>query len=332
MESTRNKELTDKIQKVQKCKRSSARTYSSTIRRLGNSFRAKGKGYTKDLSWVHEKEILEKIKKYDTTLNVKRNLVNGMIIALKIRPNKVLSDLYADYLQKLNNEVDALAKSGQLSEKQQKRWLTWSKILALRRVLARKVRLSQAYKRPKLNTKDFRLISQYFILCLYTMTSPVRNDWASVTFHSQAGFENIGHRTDNYLVTRKSGMQVYWNAFKTNKKFKEVVLDVPKNLAKVVKKHIKYLKKWFPDNNRLLLNSRYEGMSRVSLTKFLQALFYSFYRKKISTSHIRTIFLSHKYSHTEDKERENVAREMHHGLATQQKFYVKQTKDEPGVQ
>lgn len=324
----RNKELTDKIQKVQNCKRSSARTYASTIRRLGNEFRGQGKGYTKDLSWVHNKTILEKIKKYQSTVNVKRNLVNGMIIALKIRPNKVLSDAYNTYLQKLNTDVDNLAKSGKLTEKQQARWLTWQKIVGLRRLLARKVRLSQAYKRAKLNSKDFKLISQYFILCLYTMTSPVRNDWALVTFHSVKGFENIGHRDNNYLVQRKSGYQVYWNQYKTSKKYKEVVLDIPKNLEKIIRKHIKYLKKWFPDNNRLLLNSRFEPMSRISLTKFLQSMFFSYFRKKIGTSHIRTIFLSHKYSHKADEERKNVAREMLHSEETQQKFYVKEKKDE----
>ena len=324
----RNKELVDRIHRVQKCKRSSARTYASTIRRLGEKFRGGKKGYAKDLNWVHDKDIIENIRKHDSTLNVKRNLVNGMIIALKLRPNQPLLDKYSEYLQKLNTEVDTKAKSGELSEKQQARWLTWEKIVKLRRILARKVRLSQAYKRDKLTARDFKLISQYFILCLYTMTSPVRNDWALVTFHSVKGFENIGTRDSNYLVQRKSGYQVYWNAFKTNKKFKEVVLDVPKPLQTIMKKHITYLKKWFPNNNRLLLNSRYEPMSRISLTKFLQSMFYTWFRKKIGSSHIRTIFLSHKFSHKEDEERKRISKEMHHSLDTQQKYYVKKTKSD----
>ena len=324
----RNKELVDRIQRVQKCKRSSARTYASTIRRLGDRFRGGKKGFTKDLSWVHDKDIQENISKHNSTLNVKRNLVNGMLIALKLRPNKILTDKYAEYLQKLNVEVDTLAKSGVLSEKQQARWLTWEKIVKLRRLLARKVRLSQAYKRQKLTARDFKLISQFVILCLYTMTSPVRNDWALVTFHSPKGFENIGQRDSNYLVQRKSGYQVYWNAFKTSKKYKEVVLDVPKPLQTVLKKHITYLKKWFPTNSRLLLNSQYAPMSRISLTKFLQSMFYTWFRKKIGSSHIRTIFLSHKFSHKEDAERRKISKEMHHSLDTQQKFYVKKTKDE----
>ena len=321
----RNKELTDKIQNVQKCRRSSARTYASTIRRLGNNFRGAGKQYTKDLSWVHNKEILERIRKFDATLNVKRNLVNGMIIALKIKPNKTLSDQYMEYLQKLNTEVDARAKSGVISEKMQARWLSYTKIMGLWRLLARKVRLSQAYKRDKLVARDFKQISQYFILSLYVLTSPVRNTWASVTFHNQKGFENIGKRDANYLVIRRSGIQVYWNAFKTSGKMKEVVLDVPKKLEKVIRKHVKYLKKWFPENNRLLLNSRYEPMSSVSLTKFLQSLFYSYFRKRIGSSQIRSVFLSHKYSHEADQERKKVAREMLHSVDTQ-KFYIKKGK------
>ena len=322
----RNKELTDKIQKVQDCRRSSARTYASTIRRLGNNFRGAGKAYTKDLSWVHDKEILERIKKFESTLNVKRNLVNGMIIALKIRPNKILADQYMEYLKKLNTQVDERAKSGVISEKMQQRWLSYKKIMGLWRLLARKVRLSQAYKREKLVARDFKLISQYFILSLYVLTSPVRNTWASVTFHSQKGFENVGKRDANYLVLRRSGLQVYWNAFKTSSKMKEVVLDVPKKLATVIRKHVKYLKKWFPENDRLLLNSRYEPMSSVSLTKFLQSLFYSYFRKRIGSSQIRSVFLSHKYSHEADQERKKTAREMLHSVSTQ-KFYIKKGKE-----
>jgi hypothetical protein len=321
----RNKELTDRIEKVQKCRRSSARTYASTIRRLGDKFRGAGKGYTKDLSWVHNKEIIERIKKFEGTLNVKRNLVNGMIIALKLRPNKLLLDQYTDYLQKLNTEVDTRAKSGVISEKMQKRWLSQKKVMGLWRLLARKVRLSQAYKRPKLVARDFKLISQYFILSLYVLTSPVRNTWASVTFHNQKGFENVGTRDANYLVIRRSGIQVYWNAFKTSGKMKEVVLNVPKKLEKVIRKHVKYLKKWFPENNRLLLNSRYEPMSSVSLTKFLQSLFFSYFRKRIGSSQLRSMFLSHKYSHEADEERKKIAREMLHSVDTQ-KFYIKKAK------
>ena len=103
---------------------------------------------------------------------------------------------------------------------------------------------------------------------------------------------------------------------------KEVVLDVPKKLEKVIRKHVKYLKKWFPENDRLLLNSRYEPMSSVSLTKFLQSLFYTYFRKRIGSSQIRAVFLSHKYSHEADQERKKVAREMLHSVETQ-KFYIK---------
>jgi hypothetical protein len=56
----KNKSLVDKIHEVCKCARSSARTYASTIRRIGDQF---GGGYKKDLKFLHKPDILEKIKK-----------------------------------------------------------------------------------------------------------------------------------------------------------------------------------------------------------------------------------------------------------------------------
>ena len=316
----KNVELVDRLQTKLKCKRSSCRTYASTIKRVAREF---GSGYKNDMKWVHDKKILGKIQKYDATLNVKRNLVNSMLIALKLHQNESLYKQYSDYLLELNKQVEEFAKTGQLTEKQQKNWLSYDKILKLRRLLGRKLKLSQAYKREKLISRDFKLITQWIVLNLYTQVPPVRLSWAETSFHNEKGIGNARQQLGNYLAIRRGGWRVYWNEHKSKRKHGTVEVEIPKSLERVLRPYIRYLKKHFPDNANLLLNARYEPMSRASLSQFIQNLFFAHFRKRIGTQAIRRIFLSNKYSHKADKERAEVARKMLHTESTQKLHYVK---------
>ena len=103
-----NKDLTDRIFTTVKCKRNSARTYSSTIVRVANLL---GGGYTQDLKFLKTDNLLEKLKRYDASLHTKRNLTNAILIALKLEPNAKMSEKYRKYLLSLNKLVDEQAKS-----------------------------------------------------------------------------------------------------------------------------------------------------------------------------------------------------------------------------
>ena len=127
-----NKSLVDRIHNSKKINaaRSSSRTYASTIRRLGNEF---GGGFKNDLEWIKQPSLLDKIRKYDSTLNVKRNLVNSGIIALKLVPDEKVSENFHRYLLESNKEVDDKNKSGELTEKQLKKTVSFEKVVKLRK-------------------------------------------------------------------------------------------------------------------------------------------------------------------------------------------------------
>jgi len=80
-----------------------------------------------------------------------------MLIALSLYPDKELSEKYNTYLKELNVKVDEVSKSGVMSEKQAAQFLSWDKIIKLRRLLARKVKLCQCYKQKKLSSRDFSI-------------------------------------------------------------------------------------------------------------------------------------------------------------------------------
>jgi len=65
-------------------------------------------------------------------------------------------------------------------------------------------------------------------------------------------------------------------------------------------------------------------MTRQNLGKLLEALFNRYYKKKISVSALRRIYLSSKYSHSIIREARKDAKLMHHSADVAADFYVKE--------
>ena len=93
-------------------------------------------------------------------------------------------------------------------------------------------------------------------------------------------------------------------------------------LTRAVRRYIKLLKDRY-DENYLLWSQNGTPMTRNSLTKFLQRLFYKHFRKKISTSALRSIFLTHKFDKKVLEDARTIARAMHHTPNVARDFYVK---------
>ncbi len=318
-----NKKLVDRIHQHPKIRaaRSSARTYASTIRRVGDQF---GGGFKDDLKFLHKPELLTKIKNYESSLNVKRNLINAVICGLKLSSNEKTAEKYHKYLLELNRLVDEHNKSGKLNKKQSERTIPWDKIVKLRRHLEKAVRLSQVYKQKTVGARDLRAINQYVALSCYVLTPPVRLDWSTVSYHNKAGFANIKQKTGNYLVVTRTSVTVHWNAYKTVKYHGSLSNVLPKDLSRILRKHVRFMKTVFPNSSRLFLNSRFEPMTRQNLGKLLEALFNRYYKKKISVSALRRIYLSSKYSHSVIREARKDAKLMHHTADVAADFYVKE--------
>ena len=318
-----NKELVDRIFNHHNIKaaRSSSRTYASTIRRVGDQFAG---GYTKDLKWIKQPLLLPKIKKHDGSLNVKRNLVNAVIIAFKLEPNDKLSSKFHSYLLELNKQVDERNKSGVLSEKMKNKTVPWDQVVKLRKLLGKRLRLSQAMGRKNIGSRALKIVNEYVILCCYSMTPPVRLDWSTVTYHNRKGFANIKAKTGNYLVLKKSSVAVFWNSYKTAKTHGSVSTELPKDLARILRRHCKFMKTHFPDNANLFLNARFEPMTRQNLSKLLENLFYTYFKKRISVSSLRRMYLSSKYSHKVIREAREDAKKMMHSVSVAQDNYVKE--------
>ena len=326
MITAKNQKLSDRIQKARGCRRSSARVYSSNLNRIHREFLPNTK-YSQDLKWLHENsaKLLVKLKRLEN-INTQRNMLSAALVGLDLLGATKLKEPFVKQVGVLNKRKDEQAKTGELSEKQQSKFVEWKVIMKLRRLLARTVNLGQYYKRKKIGRNEFQAIQENLVLHLYTEIPPVRNDWSTVRYLTEKEWKDLPESektSTNNLVLGRGGYRVYWADYKTVKKHGVIQQIIPRPLQRLLKKHIKFLKIHFPENRHLLLTTIGTPLSRNGLTKFLQRLFMKHFHKKVSTSALRSIFLSHKFSKTQLEEQREVAKAMHHTPAVARDFYVK---------
>ncbi len=322
MISAKHQKLSDRIQKERSCKRSSARVYSSNLSRIHREFLSHTK-YSQDLKWLgaNHKSLLKKLKKVEN-LNTQRNLLAASLVGFDLLKNTDAREPYVAQIATLNEKQS----SSDRTPKQEAKFVNWNQILKLRRLLTRTVRLGKYYTRKKLLRREFQALQQNLVLHLYTQIPPVRNDWSTVRFMTSTEWDDLTEeekQTDNILVLGRGAYHVYWADYKTVKKHGVIQQVIPKTLQTLLKKHIKYLKLHFPENDHLLLNSTGSPLSRNGLTKFLQRLFYTHFRTKTSTSALRSIFLTHKFDKKALDEQRDIAKAMHHTPGVAREFYVK---------
>ena len=304
----------DFLEKNKGCKRSSCRTYASVLMRIHREF--SNKKFNKDLKWLSEEagSILVKIKKL-SNVNIQRNLVGTGLVALGILADKKNAEIWNKYLKQLNLKKAELMKSGELTTKQKVSWIDWKEIVKLRKMINRRVNLTKLWKRP-FNRKDFLVLQRLLILSLLTMLPGVaRLDYATIRIIGKKEFENLKDQSgENYLVTGPQ-YKIIFQKYKTSKTYGVVNIPVAKYsrpLQRLLVKHVRFLRANFPDNRCLFLNQNLTCMSRNSLTKFLQRMFSEFFKKNVSVTMLRHIFLTDKYDKKQLLEQQETAKFMMH--------------------
>ena len=324
----KNTTLVDKIQQAKGCKRNSCRVYASNLRRIHKE--ASKQPWNFNLKWLENgaSSILKYIMGLQN-VNTARNLMSSAIIGFYVLKDEKNIAKFNLELKKLNVKKAEMQKSGEMTTRQKEVFIPWPRIIALRKLLFKEVRLAGLYKHKKVTISDFKKVQRALVLGLYTLLPPVRLDVADLEFISGKEFEKATDKTSkNYLVMSRGGWKIYWNHTKTSKSMGEIVVLIKKyspQLQRLLVKHVKYLKKHWPDNRNLLLNSNLSGakMTRNALTRFLQRMFQQYFRKRISASALRMIFLSHKYDKSKLEEQQEVHRAMHHSGSTALKDYIK---------
>jgi hypothetical protein len=203
--------------------------------------------------------------------------------------------------------LDEASKSKKELEKQEKsnkqkdNWMDWEEVVQVFDHMYK--RSLPLLKKETLTGKETEEMMDLVLLACYVLIPPRRSqDYAKMKVR---GFNE---KEDNYYKKSK----FYFNQFKTAKFYGKQEVQLPSKLNTLV---TRWMKK--TDNDYLLFDKQGKPLTNVKITTRLNKIF----GKKISSSMLRHIFLSHKLKDAPTlKEMKEMADEMGHSVEEQQLY------------
>ena len=294
------------------------------------------KVYIQNLKKLHktitkndEIKSLDFLKDYDNVIktleeknkNTMKNYLVAVVIILQSNTKKY-NDLIEKYQQKikqLQENINDNYDENEKSDKQKDNWVDYSEILKLLRKMKKDTK--PLLEKENLTNKEKDLIQQYLVHYLYSGKSfpIIRNDFAEMKI------VNEGDKLDkdkNYFVIRKKGLPYFQlNEYKTAKYKGEkeiVVKDI--ELRKLINKWAK-----ITNSGYLLVNiSSNTPMTANGISKYLNKIYKKHFNKKISTSLLRSIYITNKYNgNLTQKQKKELAEDMGHSKGIAETVYNK---------
>ncbi len=287
---------------------SSRKLYTFNLTKLNN-----GKEI-KNLNFLGKPEIMGKLENLKP--NTKRTYIIAIVSSLKDRPEAKYKKLYNKYYEMLIEVNKDLKTNNTKTEKQEENWMSQDEVATKCENLMEIVPKIQGKR--KLSEGEYKELLDAVILGLYCLQSPRRNkDYTDMLIVKGVPDE----KEYNYLDTK--GMKWVFNNFKTQKTYKQQVLDIPDELQKLIKVYLKFhpnakeIKKGQPVHFLMT----YDGKEMTSSTEMTRAL-NKIFGKKVGSSLLRNIYLTSKYGE-QAKELKEDAKEMGTSVDTASKHYIK---------
>ena len=282
---------------------STLKLYETKLRLLNDNKPIKNVNYLYDIN-----NIKSKIE--DFKPNTRRSYIISIVSILKCltipdkKPIKKLIKLFNDYSKIMDEYNTNLKDQTTITEGTQ---------------ILTPEEIENVYKEVKekaLNKKSSKQQQQdYLILSLYTLTPPRRNkDYIYMkvikNYRDELSYEY------NYY----DGSKFYFNNYKTNKKYKQQIVDVPNELQTIINNYIKDQK--INDNDFLLTNNNNEDLTTHTniMTNILNRIF----KSKVGSSMLRRSFLTNKYGDNNEQLKADAAN-MGTSTQTANSNYIKKT-------
>ena len=254
----------------------------------------------------------------DKAITTQKNYLVSIVVALK--NNTKYDEIEKKYNQKMVSLQSQIVEKYDLQEKsdsQNKNWLKYDDLLKLLKKLRSVIK--PLFEKELLNINEKVLIQQVLLFYLYSGVSfpPLRNDFADMKIYKK----NPKNTTENYLVLNQTNSYFVLNQFKTMKRGQEIIKFQDKILKTLIKNWIDISK-----SDYLLINvSDGTPMSPNGITKNLNNLFQKYINKSISTSLLRSIFISNKYNDNtlNNHDKKELAEKMLHSKSTAENIYNK---------
>lgn len=247
-------------------------------------------------------EFLKKKKQVDECLTkYKEGSQKAIITAICSVLNMYKKEqLHKYYYEKLMSHVKPI--DHEKTEAQKENWMEWSDILKIKEDL-----------KQKTNVHENRLKSM--VVSLYTEIQPRRAlDYIAMDVVPKIKTDLSTNK--NYLALKDN--KFVFNRYKTDRKYGQQVIDIPVELRKSIDEYLAQHPLKDQKSYPFLVNNSFEPFKGSnSITMMLNRIF----KKKVSVSMLRHIYLSHKYN-IEAMEKD--AEIMGHSLTEQRNYLRKE--------
>ena len=310
-------ELKTEIKKVKPdVKDSTLSAYVGQLSKIKSLFNAKNYDFILEPEKVYNK--LDESVKSDLT---KKNYITPIMVLLKIYDPKYkdLIETYNKKIKEISDNYSKQNKEGIISEKQEPNFIPYSELEKyIKRI---KKDITPLKKATFLSSSDRDLFQIYMVL-EFLIRYPLRNDLSGMRIITKSEYNKLKEKPENYLVKEKNNMFVSLNDYKTDKNYGEIKFQIDKSMKSIFNMYIKRLE--LKNGDYLLQQVRDKNLplSRNKLSQMLINNSQKYIGKNISTTIIRKIVVSEKFSKYKD-EQELMSHIMGHDVVTQNKIYVK---------
>jgi len=303
-------------------KESTIKEYEKKLMTLKKKKNSDNYTFLKDID-----DVKELLKSYSP--NTQKGYYNAIIVLLlALNHDKVFDELIENY-QKIRDPLNELymqqQSSGELSQKQKDNFASVDELNKMLTMMEKDIDRRDIKRKSQLDRSDIELL-QVYTMFKFFIRYPTRNNLAGMKLISKSDYNRLKEdekKNNNYLVREKTDMFISLNNYKTNLKYGEIKFTLDKDIQKVFRLFIKILKK---NNNDTLFTIVKKGeeveINSNLITQYLTRYSEKYINKKISTTMLRHIIPSEKFSQ-KNKEQAELAKIMAHSVHTQNLIYVK---------
>ena len=319
--------MSDKDNLMETLKKSRPNAKESTIKMYSSNLLKLQKLMDTDNFKFLEKPDNVKDKVSELHFTTQRNYYNAVIVYLMAVRDKKEDPLIEDYVEirdTLNKKYEDEQATGVISDKQKNNFVDISEVNNMINDMATEIKNRKIKKKEDLTPKDKSLLQSYILFNIYTRL-PMRNDLAGMEAINKRAYNKLSEedkKEKNYLVVNKNKMFMVLNNYKTSAKYKELDIDIPKDLEKLLRLYIR-----INGMGVLFKSSTGKPLSRNALSQLLLKETKKRMGKSISTTMLRKIYLSSKYGKVKE-EMEKDAKVMGHSTEVAQSVYIKKEQEE----
>lgn len=271
--------LRECIKKERGIKNNSIDLYINSIKKLGGIDTLK-----------NYDDTLKKINGYKLT--TQKNKLTAIIVVLKCsKADDKLIEKYNMKLKELNEDYMKFLKNQEKTETQTNNWIEYEDLVKLSNKMMNRIKTENLKTKVNLSNKEYDMIQQILILRTY-LDFPIRNNFSNMKIMSLKEYDDLDEddkNNNNYLITDRKKRYFKINSFKNKKSIGNKSFDIQKPLNAIISLWLKFNKSGY----YLTKSDRKTPMNSNGITKFLNKIFIKEYNKKISTSMLRHILISH---------------------------------------